>query len=158
MTSEVSEPERGFDFWVGEWDVHLNDTHELVGRNTIVRRHGGHVVAESYTTVSGGFSGSSLNGFDHEKGRWHQCWMDSSGLVLDLYGGLVDGEMVMSGEAQSGQIEKISWTPSPDGSVRQHWQQSTDQGATWVTVFDGIYRARSGADADRSSSKRVSPA
>ena len=142
MTNDVSEPERGFDFWVGEWDVHRRDTDQLVGHNVITRRHGGHVLAESYTTANEGFSGSSLNGFDHEKGRWHQCWMDSTGLVLDLYGGVIDGEMVMSSEAQSGQIEKISWTPAADDSVRQHWQQSTDQGVTWLTVFDGIYKRR----------------
>jgi len=113
-----------------------------VGRNVITRLHGDRVLAESYTTVSGGFSGSSLNGFDSESGRWHQCWMDNAGLVLDIYGGLVDGEMVMCGESQSGQFDRISWTPLADGSVRQHWQQSTDQGVTWLTVFDGTYRRR----------------
>lgn len=86
MTGHISAPERAFDFWVGEWDVHRSDTGELVGRNVITRLHGGRVLAESYTTVGGGFSGSSLNGFDSESGRWHQCWMDSAGLVLDIYG------------------------------------------------------------------------
>lgn len=142
MADHISAPERAFDFWVGEWDVHRSDTGELVGRNVITRLHGGRVLAESYTTVSGGFSGSSLNGFDSERGRWHQCWMDSAGVVLDIYGGLVDGEMVMCGESQSGQSERISWTPLADGSVRQHWQQSTDQGVTWLKVFDGTYRRR----------------
>jgi hypothetical protein len=142
-TGDTSDPERGFDFWVGHWDVHRADNDQLVGRNVITLLHGGRVLAEAYTTVDDGFSGSSLNGFDHEKGRWHQCWMDSSGLVMDLYGGVVDGEMVMSGEPISGQIEQLTWTPRPDGSVRQHWQQSTDQGSTWLTVFDGIYTPRS---------------
>ncbi|MEO8267163.1 MAG: hypothetical protein ABI706_16785 [Ilumatobacteraceae bacterium] len=142
---EMPGPERGFDFWVGEWDVHRSDTDELVGRNSIIQLHGGRVLAESYTTSSGGFSGSSLNGFDSERGRWHQCWMDSSGLVLDLYGGSVDGEMVMSGESENGRSERISWTLLADGSVRHHWQQSDDQGVTWLTVFDGTYRRRSPA-------------
>ena len=142
MTDHMSVPERAFDFWVGEWDVQRSDTGELVGRNSITPLHGGRVLAESYTTSSGGFSGSSLNGFDSERGRWHQCWMDSSGLVLDLYGGLVDGEMVMSAESESGRSERISWTPLADGSIRQHWQQSSDQGVTWLTVFDGMYRRR----------------
>ena len=53
---------------------------------------------------------------------------------------MVDGQMVMSGEVLSGQIERITWTPLTDGNVRQHWQQSTDQGETWVTVFDGMYQ------------------
>ena len=142
MTDHTPAPEQGFDFWVGEWDVHRSDTGELVGRNVITRLHGGHVLAESYTTVTGGFSGSSLNGFEREGGRWHQCWMDSTGLVLDIYGGLVDGDMVMCSEMHDGRAERISWTPLPDGSVRQHWQQSTDEGITWLTVFDGMYRPR----------------
>lgn len=146
MTDHTAAPEQGFDFWVGEWDVHRSDTGELVGANVITRLHGGHVLAESYTTTTGGFSGSSLNGFDRERGRWHQCWMDSTGLVLDLYGGLVDGEMVMRSETQNGQVETISWTPLSDGCVRQHWQQSTDDGLTWQTVFDGMYRPRPSQD------------
>ena len=72
MTDHTPAPEQGFDFWVGEWDVHRSDTGDLVGRNVITRLHGGHVLAESYTTVTGGFSGSSLNGFDRASGRWHQ--------------------------------------------------------------------------------------
>ncbi len=141
MTDDTVEPNRGFDFWVGEWDVHRTDSDVLVGRNVITRMHDGHVLAESYTTDAG-FTGGSLNGFDHERGGWHQCWMDCTGLVLDLYGSVVDGEMVMTGEVRTGQIEKISWTPAADGTVRQHWQQSTDQGTTWVTVFDGTYKPR----------------
>jgi hypothetical protein len=26
------------------------------------------------------------------------------------------------------------------GVIRQHWEQSADDGATWTTVFDGEYR------------------
>lgn len=142
MTDDELEPDQGFDFWVGQWDVHLRDTDDLIGHNEITKLDNGHVLAESYSTVNGRFSGSSLNGFDHERGRWHQCWMDCTGLVLDLYGGVVDGAMVMTGESLSGQTERISWTPFPDGSVRQHWEQSRDQGLTWQTVFDGLYKRR----------------
>ncbi|MEP7048430.1 MAG: hypothetical protein ABI949_17190 [Ilumatobacteraceae bacterium] len=140
MSEQEPAPRSDFDFWVGDWAVHLRDTNELIGHNRIQRTQLGHVLVENYTTVSGRFSGTSLNGYDHVAGRWHQCWMDMTGLVLDLYGNLVDGAMVMSSGVRDDRIERISWTPDPDGSVRQHWQQSTDHGATWVTVFDGTYR------------------
>ncbi len=140
MNDELPTPRSDFDFWLGEWAVHLRDTGELIGHNVIERTQGGHVLAEHYTTVSQKFSGTSLNGYDHVAGRWHQCWMDVTGLVLDLYGNLVDGAMVMSGVVEPGKLERITWTPDPDGSVRQHWQQSTDDGGTWATVFDGTYR------------------
>ncbi|MGZ4805146.1 MAG: hypothetical protein ACXV5U_02070 [Ilumatobacteraceae bacterium] len=140
MNDELPTPRPDFDFWIGEWAVHLRDTGELIGHNVIERTEGGHVLVEHYTTVSQKFSGTSLTGYDHVLGRWHQCWMDVTGLVLDLYGNVVDGSMVMSGVVEPGRLERITWTPDPDGCVRQHWQQSTDDGANWTTVFDGSYR------------------
>ena len=140
MSDEIPARRPDFDFWLGEWAVHLRDTEELVGHSHIARGQLGHVLIENYTTANGKFSGMSLNGYDHVAGQWHQCWMDMTGLVLDLYGNVVDGAMVMSGVVQPGKQERITWTPDPDGSVRQHWQQSTNDGVTWATVFDGTYR------------------
>ncbi len=140
MTEPPPTPRSNFDFWVGNWAVHLRDTNELIGHNRIERIQLGPVLLENYPTVNGRFSGTSLSGYDHIAGRWHQCWMDMTGLVLDLYGNLVDGAMVMSGVVEQGKTERISWTPDLDGSVRQRWQQSSDNGATWAAVFDGMYR------------------
>jgi hypothetical protein len=36
-------------------------------------------------------------------------------------------------------IQRITWSPGTEGSVRQHWESSRDGGATWTTVFDGRY-------------------
>ena len=36
-------------------------------------------------------------------------------------------------------LNRITWTPNQDGTVRQHWENSRDEGATWQTVFDGLY-------------------
>ena len=50
--------------------------------------------------------------------------------------------MILSGEHQSGGkhlLERITWTPLSDGSVRQLWEQSADAGAKWTIVFDGRY-------------------
>ena len=33
-----------------------------------------------------------------------------------------------------------TWTPNPDGTVRQHWEISSDAGKSWTTAFDGLYR------------------
>jgi hypothetical protein len=140
---------RDFDFWIGEWTVTNQESGELAGWNVIEAVFGGRVLVERYSTPQG-FEGTSLNAYDESGGRWHQCWMDSSGGVLDLYGGLVDGVMLMKGETRGeggrGQLEQITWTPNPDGSVRQHWVQSTDDGGTWTTVFDGLYRRQTTSD------------
>jgi len=135
-----------FDFWVGDWEVTVRATGKRAGSNQIEARHGGRVLVENYTTP-GAYTGMSINAYDARAKRWHQCWMDSSGLVLDLYGGLAGGSMVMTGETLRAdgtrQLERITWTPNADGTVRQHWEQSADGGRTWSTAFDGLYTRRS---------------
>lgn len=135
---------RQFDFWIGEWDVRGNDAAANVqGRNTI-RRVDGCALLEEWVGARG-TTGHSLNVYDAADARWHQFWVDSSGSVLRLSGGLVGDEMVMTGVSPSAgggtQQQRITWSPRPDGSVRQHWESSRD-GRTWTTAFDGIYRHR----------------
>ena len=96
----------------------------------------------------GGVSGTSFNIYDRATGRWHQTWVDSTGLLLQLDGGLVDGVMVLSGKRPApdgkGQtLHRISWTPAADGSVRQLWEASTDGGGNWAVLFDGHYEHKS---------------
>ena len=135
-----------FDFWVGDWAVTNQTTGKLAGHNLIELKHGGRVLVENYTTP-GVYTGMSVNAYDAPHKRWHQCWMDNSGGVLDLYGGLVEGKMVLAGEnplpGGGRQLERITWTANPDGTVRQHWEQSADAGKTWTTAFDGLYRKKS---------------
>lgn len=53
--------------------------------------------------------------------------------------------MVLEGQTTEpdGQVtrHRITWTPSSDGSVRQHWE-STDAQGRWTTAFDGRYTRR----------------
>lgn len=131
---------RGFDFWLGVWDVHDAVTDKLAGSNAITREYDGCVIHERYTTGRG-YSGESLNAYDAGRKVWHQTWVDSSGTVLVLEGGLRDGRMVLEGETRDGMAvtkHRITWTPNPDGSVRQLWE-STDARGAWSTAFDGRY-------------------
>jgi hypothetical protein len=55
--------------------------------------------------------------------------------------------MIMSGQrpARDGSglaLHRISWTPNPDGSVRQLWEASKDDGGNWAVIFDGHYSRR----------------
>jgi hypothetical protein len=144
--SDCSEPERRqFDFWLGLWDVHDPDGN-LAGRNRIIALFDGCALREEWHGASG-FRGTSLNSWSPQSGRWHQTWVDSSGLLLRLDGELRDGSMVMEGEAplpgQGARVlrHRISWSPTagnPD-RLRQHWEVNVEDGA-WETVFDGRYR------------------
>ena len=136
---------RQFDFWHGDWDVR-DPSGKIVGRNRIVALHGGCALEENWTGTSG-HSGTSLNVYDSERKRWHQTWVDSSGGVLQLDGGIVGGAMVLRGETMSDTppkttLQRITWTPQRDGRVRQLWETSSDGGKTWDVVFDGMYSKR----------------
>lgn len=138
---------RQFDFWIGDWNVTANGV--PAGTNSIHPVHKGCALKENWQSAGeGGVSGSSFNIFDKATGRWHQTWVDDSGTLLELDGGLVDGVMVLKGQRPardgSGMAQhRISWTPNPDGSVRQLWEASKDEGESWAVLFDGLYQRAS---------------
>ena len=131
-----------FDFWIGSWEV-VDTAGKPAGRNRITRELGGCVLHEQWTGAGGG-SGSSFNIYDAASGRWHQTWVDSSGTLLLLDGGLrEDGAMVLEGErpaADGGTVRnRITWTREGADNVRQLWEV-TEDGTTWRVVFNGLYR------------------
>ena len=131
---------RQFDFWLGDWQVHRSNG-VLAGINRITSEYGGCVIHERYATGRG-YTGESLNVYDATRRVWHQTWVDSTGLLLTLEGGWNGQAMVMEGESlQPGGTrarQRITWTPSADGSVRQLWESADPKGA-WTVVFDGRY-------------------
>jgi len=140
---------RQFDFWLGHWNV-VSGEH-TAGSNDVRSIQGGCAVQEHWRGAGeDGISGTSINAWDRATGRWHQTWIDSGGTLLQLEGGLVDGIMILGGEQPApgggrGVRHRISWTPNPDGSVRQLWEASQDEGASWSVLFDGLYQP-AGAD------------
>ena len=134
---------RQFDFWLGRWTVSAGGKH--AGDSHIEAILGGCVLLENWTGASGS-TGKSFNLYNGQTGQWEQFWVDNQGTRLFLRGGLADGHMVLSGQqdvpdAKTGKIqrERITWTPNADGSVRQLWETSVDDGATWTVSFDGLY-------------------
>jgi hypothetical protein len=135
-----------FDFWVGEWDVHEwgKEGEKKPAHNSITKIHNGCALREDYHSPSG-YEGSSVNFYDRFDGHWHQTWIDGSGTPLYLVGGLEDGKMVMADSPDDGRPwSRITWTPQPDGSVRQTWEMSRDEGGTWDVAFDGRYVRQGG--------------
>ena len=131
---------RQFDFWLGEWQVRKADG-AIAGINRIEKRHSGCVIHERYATGRG-YSGESLNIYDASRKVWHQTWVDSSGLLLLLEGRFNGKSMVLEGETSKAGGKpvrhRITFTPNPDGAVRQLWETSDEKGQ-WSTVFDGLY-------------------
>jgi hypothetical protein len=139
------DPQRAFDFWLGEWEVH-SPTGELAGTNRIELVLGGAALQEHWSGVRG-LLGSSFSLYVPDRDAWHQTWVDSTGSLLLLDGGPHEGAMVLEGDGASPDDpsvtvrHRISWSlvgGDPD-RVRQHWQSSTD-GTRWETLFDGRYQ------------------
>lgn len=140
-----------FDFWVGEWDVYPNGQPEkLVAHSLIERKSSGCAIVENWMPLSGN-NGTSLSNFDPDTGRWYQKWVGSAPGAVEFVGGPVDGEMVVTGYWKDGAgpgidaLVRMTYTASPDGSVRQHGEQSLDHGVTWGPSFDFIYRPHQAA-------------
>lgn len=145
-TAPCSAPEhRQFDFWVGDWRV-TDVNGELQGTNRVEKILGGCAIQENWEGAKG-TKGHSYNIYAKRRQTWHQTWVDSNGMLLQLEGGVVDGRMVLGGETPSsdgqGTVKhEISWEKLDGGRVRQVWRTSRDGGATWNQAFEGIYTPR----------------
>jgi len=130
---------RQFDFWLGDWNVATADG-KLVGHDHVEKAYGSCVLQEHWTSVDGG-TGGSVSIYDMSRKLWHQTWVDSTGTLVVLEGGLKAGGMVMTGEMTDGgkRVQyRMSCIPK-DGKIRQLWETSNDGGKTWKTIFDVYY-------------------
>ncbi len=88
---------------------------------------------------------TSINYFDAADGQWHQNWVGGDGTILHLHGGWKEGAMILTGKSKDGQgptVNRITWTPLPEGKVKQEWTVSSDKGKTWQVSFVGIYEKK----------------
>jgi hypothetical protein len=132
-----SEEYRQFDFWIGEWEV--SNEKGLAGKSSITLSGDSCTVLEKWSSATSSFSGTSRNFYDMDEKQWKQVWTDNQGGSLNLSGGLIDGAMVLT-STQDSTMDRITWRPYDEGSVRQHWERSDNLGKDWTTLFDGLYR------------------
>jgi hypothetical protein len=141
-----AEKHRQFDFWVGKWTVR-NPAGKTAGVNTITLEEGGCVVVERWRSANGG-TGQSFNYYDPVVGKWKQRWV-GVGLILEMEGDFKNGAMVLEGPLHYVQQKRTTilrgtWTPAKDGSLRQLFEESADNGKTWTIWFDGRYSRLAG--------------
>ena len=132
---------REFDFWAGSWRVH-DAGNKFAGDNSITIEQGGCVLVERWRSAQGG-TGQSFNYFDPVVGLWKQRWI-GLGLILEMQGKLKGDSMILEGPLHYVRQNRTTrlrgtWTPLPDGRVRQRFVESADDGKTWTEWFDGYY-------------------
>jgi hypothetical protein len=139
----ADEKSHEFDFWIGEWQVWSGD--DIAGTNSIQPILDGCVLQESWLGARGS-AGSSFNFYNPQTGKWQQFWVWRRGTTLELSGGFAEGKMTLEGDSVGRDGEtvrnRITWYDNEDKTVRQHWQVSKDNGKTWETAFDGLYRRK----------------
>lgn len=139
---EYNERFSEFDFWLGEWAVHIaNGT--PAGKNRIEKSQAGCVLVENWVNTSG-VPGMSMNYFDISTKEWVQVWSGAGGTQITIRGGLTDEGMLLEGQIHyvadgtSAPFRGL-WTLLPDGRVRQFFEQSSDGGESWAPWFEGFY-------------------
>lgn len=140
----TSAESRQFDFWVGRWEVYpVAKPDTKIADSLIEKLYDGCAVRENWMPLKGS-GGGSLNAYVADKGQWRQTWLDGSGVFADFSGGWTGTAMVIEGTwPQPGKPEqttRMTYTPQPDGSVRQTGETSDDHGKTWQASFDLLYR------------------
>lgn len=141
-----TEQHQEFHFWLGDWETFGLDD-KLVGTNNIVLMQDGCVMQENWKSAAGKYAGTSYNFYNAESNTWVQTWVDNQGGSLQLEGAFRNGKMVLMSQPVDDKkggsyINRITWTPNEDGSVRQLWETSSDFGTTWNPVFDGLYKKK----------------
>lgn len=155
-TRPCDRPEfRQFDFWVGDWEVR-DEKGQFAGENRITLEEGGCAIVERWRGAQGG-TGQSLNYYDPVVGAWKQRWV-SAGTILEMQGHFDGKAMVLEGPLHYVRDNRTTrlrgtWTPLPDGRVRQHFVESADDGKTWTPWFDGYYSRRAADCGARESGK-----
>jgi hypothetical protein len=135
-----------FDFFVGEWDVYSAKSNTLVAHSRWERLYNGCAVRENWMPLKGA-AGGSLNSYEPATGRWHQTWIGGGGGGhVDFDGGFANDEMALTGwwpgsgpKGEDG-LTRMTYSKLAGGAVRQHGEFSADNGVTWQTSFDLIYR------------------
>lgn len=143
----------GFDYWLGVWNVrpHGAPANAPASENRITLEQDGCVVQEHWRSAANGpaagYTGTSFTTFDRARGVWHQTWVDNTGSVAVMEGGLdAAGDLVLQAVSIPGDpdtaLRRMTFRRQADGAVRQIVERSTDGGATWTTAIDLIYTRR----------------
>ena len=145
---------RSFDFWLGDWEVHLADG-TFAGNNSITSEQKGCVLVERWKSANGG-EGMSINYYDAALEQWRQIWI-SPGIQIDIVGELSDGAMHLDGQIQylnqeTEQGFRGIWTPLDGGKANQRFEQEDEDG-NWSVWFEGIYSPVNEAKADSESTE-----
>jgi hypothetical protein len=147
-----SRPEyRQFDFWIGEWEA-FGVKGQKAGDSKISLMLDSCTILEEWTSTSvqNGlrYAGKSYNMYNATQKRWQQYWVDNTGNITEYFNGHYEpGKMIVQTDNikindSTSLIQKMTFYNLEPDKVRQHGENSSDGGKTWVTSFDLEYRRK----------------
>jgi len=123
------QPERQFDFWLGEWDAVWEGGS---GTNRVEMGFNGKVVQENFNAPD--LIGMSVSVYDLERQLWCQTWVDNSGSYLDFTGKFENEKMILTRDAiVKGEIykQRMVWYNIQSNDFDWNWERSDYGGKTW---------------------------
>ncbi len=132
---------KGFDFWLGSWDVKTKDN-KTAGKN-VIKRVNPCLILESWLGAKG-LKGSSINYYETKLKKWVQHWVSGDGTIIHLAGNAKQNTMKMEGTifyAKSGKTFPFrgEWMLLADKRVRQYFEQQDLASKQWKPWFEGFY-------------------
>ena len=93
------------------------------------------------------YAGQSINFYSPTDKKWYQHWVGSSGHVYNYVEtkreeGLLQFESDYLTSKGNIVISRLTFTLNDDGTIRQLFESSSDDGETWTPAFDGLYKRK----------------
>lgn len=128
---------RQLDYSIGRFRV-VAETGERAGELRVEPVLSGCVLRGHWRGAIAG-SGEATTWYDRHSGQWHRVFVNDDGQSLRLSGRVDGTQLVLTGRNAffDGRIglHRMTWQPQPDGSFRQRWELSLDDGRHWETLL-----------------------
>ncbi len=133
---------RQLDYWVGDWVISTNEAPEA-STSKVHLSLDNCIVIESWDGGKGHI-GENIFAYSLEDHSWRGMFVDNRGHAhVFVDGKVADGTAEFDGPSRgrNGEavLNRIKIVRVNSNQVTQTWEKSTDNGATWTTVFQGNY-------------------
>lgn len=115
-----------------------------VGRTTSRLALNGMALISDYEQERDGaitFSGHGVYTYDPKADRYSLTWFDSMGSPPEVFVGGFTGDVLALSHGGPPMHVRLTWDLSRSGQMASRMEMS-DDGVTWMTLFDGEYRRR----------------
>lgn len=133
---------RALDFWLGSWTV--ADGEQPSRATSVVSLELGQCLVVENWSDAAGHRGEDLFGYNMDSSTWNGMFADNRGRFhIFGHGTVAAGRAEFYGRSLGphgkSTLNRVSIVRMTPDDVEQTWQQSTDSGTTWRTVFQGKY-------------------